>query len=275
MRAALVSEYRKLVTTRLWWVLLIAMAAYMIFLGVVIALVLTVPGEGIGSGMDVAGDGPGSPALDPDAIASTVYTVGSQFGYVFPLVLGTMAMTGEFRHQTVTPSLLAQPSRTVFLAGKLISSLIVGLVFGVVGTLAGVLGGAPVLALRGHATLLTDGPTLRAVALSALVLAIWTLIGVGFGAVLTNQIAAIVVVLAFTQFLEPIARPLLSLWEPTAGIAAYFPGAAGEAVIGTSVYSATGIADLLPGWGGLLVLVAYGLVLAVIGRLTTLRRDIT
>ena len=29
MRAALVTEYRKLVTTRLWWILLLCMAVYM------------------------------------------------------------------------------------------------------------------------------------------------------------------------------------------------------------------------------------------------------
>ena len=37
MRAALVAEYRKLVTTRLWWVLLIVLAAYLAFMGGVLA----------------------------------------------------------------------------------------------------------------------------------------------------------------------------------------------------------------------------------------------
>ena len=36
MRAALVTEYRKLVTTRLWWILLLAMAVYMAFLAAVL-----------------------------------------------------------------------------------------------------------------------------------------------------------------------------------------------------------------------------------------------
>ena len=36
MRAALVTEYRKLVSTRLWWILLLAMVVYMAFLAAVL-----------------------------------------------------------------------------------------------------------------------------------------------------------------------------------------------------------------------------------------------
>jgi ABC-2 type transport system permease protein len=101
------------------------------------------------------------------------------------------------------------------------------------------------------------------------------MVGVGFGTALTHQVAAIVVLLAFTQFVEPLLRVFLGAFEQTAGVAKFLPGAAGEAVTGASLYSSAGIGELLPWWQGLLVLVAYGLVLAAVGHLTTLRRDIT
>ena len=41
MNAALRTEYRKLVTTRLWWILLLSMAAYMAFLAAIMAFALT------------------------------------------------------------------------------------------------------------------------------------------------------------------------------------------------------------------------------------------
>jgi hypothetical protein len=88
-------------------------------------------------------------------------------------------------------------------------------------------------------------------------------------------VAAIVVLLAFTQFVEPLARIGLGAFEPTAGISRWLPGAAGEAITGTSFYSASGLAELLPWWGGLLVLLGYGLLLAAVGRVTTLRKDVT
>jgi hypothetical protein len=274
MSAALLTEYRKLTTTRLWWGLLLCMAAYMMFLGAVMAFTFTVEGAQGGFGSPAPG-AEGAPALDASAIARTVYTLAPSLGYVFPVIVGALAMTGEFRHMTVTPTFLAEPRRGVVLSAKVVASLVLGLLFGLVGTLSTVVAGAAVLALRGRETLLTDPETLRALALSVLVLAVWAMVGVGFGTVLTHQVAAIVVLLAFTQFVEPLLRLFLGAFDVTAGIAKWLPGAAGESVTGASLYSAGGIGELLPWWQGLVVLIAYGLVLAVVGRFTTLRRDIT
>lgn len=273
MTAALLTEYRKLTTTRLWWVLLLTMAAYMAFLGAVMAFALG--SEGAGALGMPSGDGSAPPPLDPAVLARTVYTLAPSLGYVFPVVVGAMSVTGEFRHMTITPTFLAEPRRTTVLAAKLLASLPVGLVFGLVGTVATAGPGAVVLALLDQPTFLTDAETLRTLGLSVLVLGVWCMVGVGFGTVLTHQIAAIVTLLAFTQFVEPILRMLLALFEPTEGLSKWLPGAAGEAVTGSSFYSASGLADLLPWWQGLLALVGYGVVLAAVGRLTSLRRDIT
>ena len=51
--------------------------------------------------------------------------------------------------------------------------------------------------------------------LSVVALVLWALVGVGFGSVLTNQVAAIVVLLAFTQFVEPLLRLLLAQFDAT------------------------------------------------------------
>src|SRR3546814_17803473 len=51
--------------------------------------------------------------------AQATYTVGASLGYVFPLIVGALAMTGEFRHQTITPTLLYQPLRSTVLFAKL------------------------------------------------------------------------------------------------------------------------------------------------------------
>lgn len=270
MSAALRTEYRKLVTTRLWWVLLAGMAGYMAFLGAAMAFAFTL-GEGMGGGLG----GEPAPPLPPAELARTIYTLGPALGYVFPVVVGAMSVTGEFRHKTVTITFLAEPRRGVVLAAKLLASLPVGLAFGLAGTLGAVLGGAPVLATAGDGAALGDPEVLRSLGLSVLALAVWCMVGVGFGTVLTNQVAAIVVLLAFTQFVEPLARIGLGAFGPTSGVARWLPGAAGEAITGSSFYSASGIADLLPWWVGLLVLVGYGLVLGAAGRVTTFRRDIT
>ncbi|WP_225753697.1 ABC transporter permease [Actinotalea sp. Marseille-Q4924] len=274
MSAALRTEYRKIVTTRLWWVLLATTGLYMAFLGGVLAFALAL-GDGAMTGMPTGGDAAAPPPLDDRSVALAIYTLAPALGYVFPVVVGALSVTGEFRHMTITPTLLAEPRRSVVLAAKLLASVPVGLLFGVVGTVAATGAGAAVLGATGHDPMLTDPEVLTTLARSVLALTVWAVVGVGFGSALTNQVAGIVVILAFTQLVEPTVRIFLGAVEWGAGVARWLPGAAGEAIAGSSFYSATGIGQLLPWWQGLLVLVAYGVVLAAVGRATTFRRDVT
>ena len=273
MKAALRTEYRKLVTTRLWWILLLTMAGYMAFLAGIMAFALTQDPA------SMSGARPGSDPtipMTPETIARTIYTLATSLGYVFPVLVGAMAMTSEFRHQTITPTLLAEPRRTVFLTAKMLSSIAVGLLFGVVGTAATVGAGAGVLALLSKPSYLADPIVLRSAALSVLALTVWAIVGVGFGALLTNQLAVIVIMLAFTQFVEPILRIVLGQFDWSEGISKYLPGAAGEAITGSSFYADSGMAaGLLSSWLGFVVLLGYAIAFALIGRLTTLRHDIT
>lgn len=269
MRTALLSEVRKVTTTRLWWLLALLMLAYMAFLGAVMAFSLA--GE---DGAAAMTGGMSEVRLDDLDVALSAYTVGASLGYVFPLIVGALAMTSEFRHQTITPTLLFEPRRNVVLAAKLVAGLGTGLVYGVVGTLGAVLGTAPVLAVMDRPVLLDHGDVLAALLWSVVSLALWAVIGVGLGTLLTNQVAAVVVILAFTQFVEPILRIGLAAVDALDGIARFFPGAAAEALVGASLYSTTGLADLLPRWAGAVVLVAYAAAFALAGRVTTLRRDI-
>ena len=266
MRAALVAEYRKLVSTRMWWLLLLVLAAYLAFMGGVLAASIAFAGDAPEGGLVLSGI---------DAAAS-IYGLTSAIGYVFPLVIGSLAMTTEFRHKTITQSLLVEPRRGVFLGAKLLSTVPLGLLYGVVGTLAVVLASAPVLAAWGDGAFLTDPDIVTVLLLSVLVTALWAVIGVAFGSVVTNQVAAVVVILAFTQFVEPIARIALGAFDALDQVAKFLPGAAADGLIGASLLGSVdgGSADLLPRWGALLVLLAYAGVLALIGRFTTLRRDI-
>ncbi|UMG91447.1 ABC transporter permease [Nocardioides sp. TF02-7] len=198
MRAALVAEYRKLVSTRIWWVLLVVMVGYLGLVAAAVAASTTL----------LATEGT-TPLRGEDAALST-YSVVNGIGYVFPLVIGSLAMTTEFRHKTITQSLLTEPDRTRFLVAKLLSVLPVGLLAGVVVVAATVAGGAPLLAIEGDGAMLGDGDVVLTLLLGVLVIALWAVIGVAFGSWVSNQVAAIVVILAFTQFVEPIARLVLS-----------------------------------------------------------------
>jgi ABC-2 type transport system permease protein len=267
--AALRAELRKLLSTRMWWLLGIVMFGYMGFLGLVMAFSLTNDPASVGGGLGTV------TVLDGLTIARTVYTLGVSLGYVFPLVIGALSMTGEFRHKTITSTLLAEPRRGIVLGAKLVVGAAVGAAYGVIGTAGAVVGGLPFLLTKGDGAHLGDRGVQSDLLFSVLAIAIWCVIGVGLGTLLPNQIASVVVILAFTQFVEPILRIGLVAVDALEGAQKFLPGAAAEALAGSSLYSSTGMLSLLDrGWGAV-VLLAYAATFALLGRYTTLRRDVS
>ena len=260
--AALAAEWRKLTSTALWWVLALGMAAYLAFVGAAMAFSLTVAPEGQ------------APPLGGLDAALTVYGVLNAVGYVFPLVVGTLLVTTEVRHKTLTQTLLAEPRRGVVLGAKLVLAAGIGLLYGVAGVVGLVAAGAPVLSAVGDGAFLGDPEVVRALLLGVLVTGLWAVLGTGFGAVVPHQVAAVVAILAFTQFVEPIARLALGAVDGLSVVSAYLPGAAADAVVGASLVSQMGDVDLLPAWAGALVLLGYAAALTLAGRLTTFARDV-
>jgi ABC-type transport system involved in multi-copper enzyme maturation permease subunit len=109
-----------------------------------------------------------------------------------------------------------------------------------------------------------------------LAMALWAVVGVGVGVLVPSQVGSIVGILAFTQFVEPIVRTAAAFVEPLAEVAKFLPGAASDALVGASFYSAfSGDANSLEWWQGGLVLVGYAVLSLGIGAATFWRRDVT
>jgi ABC-2 type transport system permease protein len=266
------SEILKVTTTRMWWVLAVVMFGYVGFVAGLLAGLFGALGDQLGSQ-------PNAPQLPPDTLPPIIYSINAAVGYVFPVLLGALATTGEFRHQTLTPTFLATPKRGEVLAAKLVVGLLVGALFGVIGLLASMGIGGSVLAATGIDPQLDDSDTWALAARVILAMAIWAALGVGLGVLVPNQVAVIVIVLAFTQFVEPILRFGTSIWEWTAQIGRFLPGAASDALVGSSVFTSLGNATSpvapLEWWQGGLVLAAIAAIIVVAGALTTWRRDVT
>ena len=262
---ALLSEWRRLTATPTWWILGLVCLGYMGFLAGLLTFASTLPVEE--GGMEVVGT--------PEEVARTFYALPVSLGYVFPLVAGSLAITSEFRHRTLPGVLLADPSRSRLLTVKLLVQALNGAFLGLCGVAGAIAASAVALLATDQPTALDEAATWRTVALVVLALALWGMVGVGFGALVPQQVAAVVCILAFTQLIEPMLRiGLAVLGEGFGQVGLYFPGAAAEALVGESLYSVIGAAELLSRWEGGLVLLAYALVFAVLARFTTLRRDV-
>lgn len=274
---AVASELSKVFSLKAWWLLGLVLVLYVAITAAGLAFFLSDLGAQLGAA------GPGAPELDPAVTANLVYSSVTAVGLVIPLLFGALLATTEYRHRTLTPTVLAQPRRGVVLAAKAVVALLIGALYGVVGLIGSVGVGAPVLVALGEETALGEPEVVVLLARTLLATALWALLGLGLGALLTNQIAAVVIVLAFTQFVEPILRLIAGISEGTAAIARFLPGAATDALVGAGILSSLSSidptvpqasADALLWWQGGLVLGALAAALMVAAALTTLRRDV-
>ena len=271
---AIGSEFQKVFTTRMWWLIAILLAVY-------VALMAGGLGAFFGwasANPDAAASAGGNTTLPPGLdLAPLIYSFASSIGYVFPVLLGALAVTGEFRHKTLTPTFLAEPHRTEVLSAKFLSQLVVGAGLGVVAFAVSVGAGAAALAGFGFDTGLDTSDIWALIGRGILAMALWGAIGVGLGVLVTNQVAAIVIVIAFTQFVEPVLRLAASLSDLTANIGKFLPGAASDALVGASFYNiaSLGASETLEWWQGGLVLLGIAVAATVIGGATTWRRDVS
>ena len=267
--AGIQSEFTKLLTTRMWWVLAIVLFGYVALisggLGTLFAALST------GHLHTANGRTPNFGHLAP-----LIYSFASSVGYVFPVLLGALATTGEFRHQTLTPTFLANPHRGRVLGAKSVTSLVMGAVYGVIALIASVGGGGIALAATGVDTQLGDSDTWALFGRALIAMALWAVIGVGLGVLVPNQAAVIVIILAFTQFLEPLLRLAGSFSDAAGSVTKFLPGTASDGLVGASFFTvSTPGSAILDWWQGGLVLVGYAVLFTVLGWLFTWRRDVT
>jgi ABC-2 type transport system permease protein len=257
------AELLKLFTTRLWWGLLIGIVA-----GGAAFAALTA---------GLAGRGPAgqsTPGVTDPATVRSTYTAGLSIGYLIALALGIITMSGEYRHQTITSTVLSSPRRLRIVLAKLAALTVAGVGYGVVAVLAGVVVGAPIILLRGGSARLTSDGVPRALALAALAVALWAILGLGVGTLLRNQVVALLVSIGVAW----LAEPLLSLGLNALDwgfVAKYLPSSATSALVSPAASGGGLTMAYLPWWGAALVLLGYAVMSGALGAAVTLRRDIT
>lgn len=263
MTALLRAEILKVRTTKMWWGLLAGACALTAFQGLITALT---------AGLDPGAGQARTPTLADPAMVRTIYGSGFIGAHVIVLVLGIIGMSGEWRHRTITPTFLATPRRSRVLVAKLTTYGVLGLIYGAATTVTAVVLGAPIIATKGYDLRLTTDAVPQTLALSVLGMGVWAVFGLGLGTLVRSQVAAILIGVGFTILIEPLVTFGLSTID-LAYLAKYLPGNASSAIV-QSVSAIKGL-DLLPWWGGSLLLLVYGGVFAALGAVLTLRRDIT
>jgi ABC-type transport system involved in multi-copper enzyme maturation permease subunit len=243
------SELLKVRTTRGWW-------AYLI---VLVALV------GIGAAAEV-----GSRELDErqGLIFQLALVDLVSITALLAIILGITMVTSEFRHGTITPTVLANPSRESVLAGKAIAGVLLALLFAVLAFVVVVVVASIWTAIDGGEVALLDGEVAERVASTVFGVVLWLLMGVAIGSVVHNQVAALVGTLLWIFLVETLLVGLLSLID-LEGWDEYLPFHALDGADGT------GGDNLLDYWPAVGVTLAWIALLGAAGVIRTRRRDIT
>ncbi len=177
----------------------------------------------------------------------TLFT--ADFTGLFILLLGVMGMAGEWRHRTITSTVLAAPDRLRLLAAKLLAYAVAGVVLSLVVTVTIMAVGTLILSAEGETTV-GLGDLADVLWRNLLVAALLGALGVCIGGLVRNQVVAMVGVLVLSFVLEPAIfglAPDVGRFGPTSG--------APNGILGIQGFDES--ADLLAPGIALLVMLAW------------------
>ena len=182
---------------------------------------------------------------------------------VMLLVLGVLAITTEFRHDTASTTFLAAPRRYPVMLAKLGAVLATGILAGLayVAVNAGL--ALPLFSGRGES--LPSSDDIASIYAGVVVsFALLCAFGLGVGAIVRSQVGAIIAALAFFFILSPLPELL------PGDIGDYFPAQAVGSLHGLPEATEEGLSQVAGG----LVLAAWSAALVLIGTLMVRRRDL-
>ncbi len=187
----------------------------------------------------------------------------------FILILAVIGISGEWRHRTITSSLLASPDRVRFLTAKTVAFVAAGVSLSLLIAISVAALGTTILTIRGL-PLPDAGALVEQVARNLAVAAALAALGVAFGALLRNQVAAVVSLLVVMFAVEPVVVALAP------GVGRYAPlGVLPVAAAGLPPEDAgLGDVDMLGATAATLALVVWILATLAVAAALLARRDL-
>ena len=197
MKRLLLAELIKLRTTRTFY----ALAGVAIGLSLLIAVLTASIGD-----------------TTEDGVLNDVFQ--SDLSTLFIMILAIVGITGEWRHRTITSSLLAAPDRIRFLAAKTLAFAAAGALLSVAITIVVAIVAYAILGARDQPTP-PLGDVIELLGRNAGVAALLGAFGVGVGSLLRNQPVAIVGILIMAFAVDPLLgqfAPGVEVFSPTGAL---------------------------------------------------------
>jgi ABC-2 type transport system permease protein len=249
------SEFRKVFSTKLLFILIISAVAFALLQ--VFLLIFVTP-------TDFNPDA--NQLMNPQYIKTITASAGS--ASIFLLILGIVAMSGEYRNQTITSTFLVTPVRWKVIVAKMATFAILAFFIAILLWLIVSITAMLLLTTQDSAPFEWSG-AFEILGGTVLGLVLYGVLGVAIGSLITSQVAAIIIALIWFLIVEA----LLSVFFAT--FANWLPGGALNAILQTNGNPEAIDADLLSVPVGALVLIGYAAIFAIAAAFFTTKRDIT
>lgn len=240
------AEFRKILTTKMWWAMMIP--AVLLALGWawgVSALINSIISDI--SDVDIIEEF--NISFDDLSWSVIALTRSMNIATIFPLIFGTLALASELSRRTITTSFLTAPNRGALLSAKAVTYVIWGLLYGVVIALGASIG----TALGSESSYLPDAGQWMMIALSGILgCLLWTLLGLGVGALMGSPVGALVVLLIYSLIVGPIGDLVMTGLTEGSYLAGFLPNGSANGLTGATasqVLSAQ-VVDLIQNAGG-------------------------
>jgi ABC-2 type transport system permease protein len=292
------AEFRKILTTRLWWALLIP-------------AVLLAAGWAWGASAlitDIIDDASDDSVIEELGISidqlswsSIALTRSMNIATIFPMIFGALAIASEINRKTITTSFLTAPTRSSVLGAKAITYVLWGLIYGAIVAGAASLG---VLIGSNSKYVPEAGDWILILMSGVIACMLWTLLGMGVGALLGSPVGALVILLIYALIVGPIGELILTGITEGSHIAGFLPNGSANGLTGSTATALlfdqaqqlaggqlisestkddfeqlfralTGAPGAFALWVSGLIFLAWTMVFFVTGLLRNQRRDIT
>lgn len=237
-----------------------------------LGIVLVALSAGLAAVMGLSNAGSGTnPPLGPDSLGDAVSGLPISVVSVVVLVLANLGLAGEFQHKTITHTFLITPRRSTVVGAKLVTYALVGAAFAALAVVVTLLIVMPWLAAEDVAVPIADAAVAGEMAGIVISTGIYGILGVGLGALVRNQTAAVAVALVWVMGIEGLLMSVLQTLEPGLGdaVGQWLPGGAAAALSGATR------PESLAAWTGGLLFAAYGFASAILGARLVMNGDIT
>jgi ABC-type transport system involved in multi-copper enzyme maturation permease subunit len=209
-------------------------------------------------------------------IAASMMTSGQFLTVLVAMLLGSHIVTSEFAQRTATATFLVTPRRERVIMAKLAAAGACGALFWLIATvLDGVV--TPIFTATQHLSApLTGHEVTRAVLLGLLSFELWAAFGLGLGAVIRGQVAALIAGIAgYAGGFAVVEAVFHALYDLThqgwlLGAPVIAPAVAAQVMI----TPAPAFPHAPPPWVGAVIMAGYALALTAAGIAATRRRDV-